>query len=53
MPNSVAQKLKIKDEFILLSVNAPADFKKNIEPLPRGVKISDNTKKIITLSIKN
>jgi bacteriocin resistance YdeI/OmpD-like protein len=44
MPNTVAQKLKIKEGFILLTVNAPADFKKNIQPLPTGVKIYDNTK---------
>jgi hypothetical protein len=44
MPNTVAQKLKIKDDYILLTINSPADFKKNIGTLPAGVKISDNTK---------
>ncbi|HEY4875917.1 MAG TPA: YdeI/OmpD-associated family protein [Puia sp.] len=44
MPNTVAQKLKIKEGFILLTINAPADFKKNIQPLPKDVKISDNSK---------
>ena len=44
MPNTVAQKLKIKDGSVLLTVNEPGDFKKNIQPLPTGVKISDNAK---------
>jgi hypothetical protein len=44
MSSTVAQKLKIKEGYILLTVNAPADFKKNIGPLPAGVKISDNTR---------
>lgn len=39
MPSTVAQKLKIKEGFILLTINAPADFKKSIGPLPAGVKI--------------
>lgn len=44
MPNSVAQKLKIKEGFNLLTINAPADFKKNLGLLPAGVKISGDTK---------
>lgn len=44
MPNTVAQKLKIKEGFILLTLNAPADFKKNIQPLPDNVKISGISK---------
>ncbi|HEX4371916.1 MAG TPA: YdeI/OmpD-associated family protein [Puia sp.] len=44
MPNTVAQKLKIKEGFVLLTINAPAEFKKNIQPLPGNVKISDKTK---------
>ncbi|HMT75130.1 MAG TPA: hypothetical protein PKA77_13745, partial [Chitinophagaceae bacterium] len=41
MPTSVADKLKIKAGFTLLTVNAPADFKKGLGALPAGVKISD------------
>ena len=44
MPISIAQKLKIKEGFGLLTINAPTDFKKSIEPLPAGVKISSDTK---------
>lgn len=44
MPLSIAQKLKIKDESTLLTINAPADFKKNLLPLPGGVQISSNAK---------
>ncbi len=40
MATSTAQKLKIKENFTLLTINAPADFKKNIGELPKGVKIS-------------
>ena len=39
-----AQKLKIKENFTLLTINAPADFKKNIRELPKGVKISADFK---------
>jgi len=44
MPNSTADKLKIKEGFILLTINAPVDFKKNIGSLPAGVKISTDSK---------
>ncbi|HEY1872128.1 MAG TPA: hypothetical protein VGG71_13795, partial [Chitinophagaceae bacterium] len=44
MPNSVAQKLKIKEGFGLLTINAPVGFKKNLGQLPDGVKISGDTK---------
>jgi hypothetical protein len=44
MATSTAQKLKIKENFTLHTINAPADFKKNIGELPRGVKISDESK---------
>jgi hypothetical protein len=43
MAYNVAQKLKIKEGDRLLTVNAPGDFKKNIMPLPAGVKISDKS----------
>jgi len=41
MANSVSEKLKIKPKFTLLTLNAPANFKKGLEGLPAGVKISD------------
>src|SRR6185295_4181052 len=44
MATSTAQKLKIKENFILLTINAPADFKKDIGELPKGVKISADSK---------
>ncbi len=44
MSSSPTQKLKIRERFTLLTINAPADFKKNIGPLPAGVKISSDTK---------
>lgn len=45
MATSTAQKLKIKEGYNLLTVNAPADFKKNIGELPAGVKIASTTSK--------
>ena len=39
MSTSTAQKLKIKENSTLLTINAPADFKKNLIGLPKGVKI--------------
>jgi hypothetical protein len=44
MANSTAQKLRIKEGYSLLTLNAPADFKKNLGPLPEGVKISTSAK---------
>lgn len=44
MAKENSQKLKIKENFTLLTINAPADFKKNIGELPKGVKISSDTK---------
>jgi len=44
MANSIIQKLKIKENYTLLTINAPADFKKNLEPIPTGLKISTNAK---------
>lgn len=40
MPTPLAQKLKIKEGFSLLTLNAPADFLKTLSPLPAGVKAS-------------
>ena len=44
MPTPIAQKLKIKEGSILRTVHAPADFKKTLEGLPTGVKISTDVK---------
>jgi len=44
MPNTLAQKLKIKEGYTLLTINAPADFQKALAPLPPGVKISTSAK---------
>ena len=41
MANSISDKLKIKAKFILLTLNAPGNFKKDLEGLPAGVKITD------------
>ena len=45
MPSSIVQKLKIKEGFTLLSVSAPKDFAKSLEPLPAGVTVSASAKK--------
>ncbi len=44
MAISISDKLKIKPKFSLLTIHAPANFKKGLQPLPTGVKISDSTK---------
>lgn len=44
MATTTSQKLKIKENFTLLTINAPVDFKKNIGDLPKGVKISSDAK---------
>jgi hypothetical protein len=44
MPNTLAQKLKIKEGDTLRTVNAPENFIQTLSPLPTGVKISDNAK---------
>ena len=41
---STAQKLKIKEGYTLLTLNAPADFKTNLGALPAGVKFSTTAK---------
>jgi hypothetical protein len=45
MPNTVADKLKIKPGFTLLTVNAPADFKIGLEGLPAAIRITDSGNK--------
>lgn len=44
MATSIADKLKIKQGFNLLTIHAPGNFKKGLGSLPQGIKISDNTK---------
>lgn len=39
MALTIAQKLKIKEGNVLLTINAPSNFKKQLGPLPAGVKI--------------
>ncbi|HEX2607713.1 MAG TPA: YdeI/OmpD-associated family protein [Flavisolibacter sp.] len=40
MPSTIAQKLKIKEGYTLLTKNAPAGFDRKIEGLPSGVKVT-------------
>lgn len=44
MANTISQKLRIREKFNLLLLNAPADFKKNLKDLPAGVTITDSAK---------
>ena len=44
MANTISQKLRIKENFTLLTLNAPADFKKGLTNLPKGVKIVSSGK---------
>jgi len=44
MANSIADKLRINKGASLLTLNAPAGFKKGLKGLPPGVTISDNGK---------
>jgi hypothetical protein len=44
MASTTAQKLKIKEGFTVLTLHVPSDFKKNLEPLPAGVKMSESAK---------
>ena len=44
MANSIADKLKLKQGYNLLTIHAPDNFKKGLGSLPAGIKISDNTK---------
>lgn len=44
MPNTIADKLRIKPNFRLLTLNAPPEFKKDLKGLPAGVKIADSGK---------
>src|SRR5687768_15119877 len=42
MATSIADKLKIHPGMILLTVNAPPEFKKNLKGLPTGIKFVDS-----------
>jgi hypothetical protein len=44
MANSIADKLRIKPQSTLLTLNAPINFKKGLQGLPAGVKITDTGK---------
>jgi hypothetical protein len=44
MPKSISDKLRINPNYTLLTLNAPADFKKGLHGLPAGVKITDTGK---------
>jgi hypothetical protein len=44
MATSISEKLKIKPGYSLLTINAPADFKKSLDGLPAGVKITESAK---------
>ncbi len=44
MANSIADKLRIKPQSTLLTLNAPVNFKKGLQGLPAGVKITDTGK---------
>ena len=43
MASTIAQKLKIREGYSLLSFNAPSDFKKDLGGVPAGVTISDKS----------
>jgi len=44
MASTTAQKLKIKEGNIVLTINTPSDYKKSLGPLAGGVKITDSGK---------
>jgi hypothetical protein len=45
MAHSIADKLKIREGYTLLSIHAPVNFKNGLGSLPSGVRISDAAKK--------
>jgi hypothetical protein len=45
MALTIAQKLKIAEGASVLTINAPDNFKRRLEPLPAGVKISNSAKR--------
>jgi len=44
MPVTTAQKLKLKEGSVLLTVHAPKSFRQDLGELPAGVRLSDNAK---------
>jgi hypothetical protein len=44
MATSTAQKFRIKEDYKLLVLNQPPDFKKDMDPLPQGSRILNNSK---------
>lgn len=44
MPVTLAQKLRIKEKFTLLTLNAPKNFEKSLGKLPADVEIVSNSK---------
>jgi hypothetical protein len=44
MPASITEKLKIKDGYTLLTINAPKEFEQNLSPIPKGVSIVSDGK---------
>jgi hypothetical protein len=44
MASTVAQKLKLRENKVVLVINAPSDYKKSLGPLPKDVKIIENGK---------
>jgi len=44
MPKTMADKLRIKANFVLFTLNAPANFKKGLGLLPAGVKVTGTGK---------
>lgn len=44
MAASLADKLRIKEGYILRTINVPAGFREDLGPLPNGVKISATSK---------
>lgn len=45
MAHTIAQKLRIKEEFTLLTLHAPENFENRLQPLPSGVKVLNSAKR--------
>jgi len=46
MAPTISQKLKIKEGDTVVTINAPADYRKSLGPLPPGAKVTDTTKSL-------
>jgi len=44
MASSIAQKLRITEDMKLLTINAPSDFLKDLQPTPKNLQLSSKTK---------